>query len=203
MCFLVLSYIESARSIDMPTTKVLLSTSFLFKTAVYWWPRNVKLVFATLKTQFINQFINHRRFLAILCLVCLERNVQAKQCALLWTFISKEKFKSDGYSYTHWWIDPSNLFSKTSSWVVLFQVLLDVNCCALIYLFWTYIIRIFETDARLGLVWTLLIRWWKWSSGILKFTNYVNDYSSSLLFRFRQQSDAVQSLHLLGNKYRY
>ena len=107
--------------------------------------------FATLKTQFINQFINHRRFLAILCLVCLEMNVQAKQCALLWTFISKEKFKSDGYSYTHWWIDPSNLFSKTSSWVVLFQVLLDVNS-------W-----IFETDARLGLVWTLLIRWWKWS----------------------------------------
>lgn len=96
--------------------------------------------FATLKTQFINQFINHRRFLAILCLVCLEMNVQAKQCALLWTFISKEKFKSDDYSYTHWWIDPSNLFSKTSSWVVLFQVLLDVNCCALIYLFWTYII---------------------------------------------------------------
>jgi hypothetical protein len=62
--------------------------------------------FATLKTQFINQFINHRRFLAILCLVCLEMNVQAKQCALLWIFISKEKFKSDDYSYTHWWIDP-------------------------------------------------------------------------------------------------
>jgi len=49
---------------------------------------------------------------------------------------------------------------------------------------------IFETGARLGLVWTLLIRWWKWSSGILKFTNYVNDYSSSLFF----DSDSSQML---------
>ncbi len=54
-------------------------------------------------------------------------------CVALNIHLHKEKFKSDDYSYTHWWIDPSNLFSKTSSWVVLFQVLLDVNCCALIY----------------------------------------------------------------------
>ena len=166
--------------------------------------------FATLKTQFINQFINHRRFLAILCLVCLEMNVQAKQCALLWIFISKEKFKSDDYSYTHWWIDPPFKFIqqdvKLSRSVSSFagRKLLCSHLSILdIHNSW-----IFETDARLGLVWTLLIRWRKWSwvlsSGILKFTNYVNDYSSSLLFRFRQQSDAVQSLqHLLGNKYRY
>ena len=147
--------------------------------------------FATLKTQFINQFINHRRFLAILCLVCLEMNVQAKQCALLWTFISKEKFKSDGYSYTHyWWIDPSNLFSKTSSWVVL-------SFC--FKFCWTYIRNGGKVGPCLDTAYTVMKV--ELSSGILKFTNYVNDYSSSLLFRFRQQSDAVQSLHLLGNKY--
>ena len=61
-------------------------------------------------------------------------------CVALNIHLHKEKFKCDDYSYTHWWIDPSNLFSMTSSWVVLFQVFLDVNCCALIYLFWTYII---------------------------------------------------------------
>ena len=166
--------------------------------------------FATLKTQFINQFINHRRFLAILCLVCLEMNVQAKQCALLWIFISKEKFKSDDYSYTHWWIDPPFKFIqqdvKLSRSVSSFagRKLLCSHLSILdIHNSW-----IFETDARLGLVWTLLIRWRKWSWvpefwNSIEFTNYVNDYSSSLLFRFRQQSDAVQSLHLLGNKYRY
>ena len=68
-------------------------------------------------------------------------------CVALNIHLHKEKFKSDDYSYTHWWIDPSNLFSKTSSWVVLFQVLLDVNCCALIYLFWTYI---YNLDIRNG-----------------------------------------------------
>lgn len=162
--------------------------------------------FATWKTQFINQFINHRRFLAILCLVCLEMNVQAKQCALLWIFISKEKFKGDDYSYTHWWIDPSNLFSKTSSWVVLFQVLLDVNCCALIYLFWTYIIPGYSKRTQ---GWALSGHYLYGDESGVEFRNFeiyefhVNDYSSSLLFRFRQQSDAVQSLHLLGNKYRY
>jgi hypothetical protein len=121
--------------------------------------------FATLKTQFINQFINHRRFLAILCLVCLEMNVQAKQCALLWTFISKEKFKSDNYSYTHWWIDPPFKFIqqdvKLSRSVSSFagRKLLCSHLSILdIHNSW-----IFETDARLGLVWTLLIRWWKWS----------------------------------------
>jgi len=120
--------------------------------------------FATLKTQFINQFINHRRFLAILCLVCLEMNVQAKQCALLWTFISTKKSSKAmiihiplmnwSFKFIQQDVKLSRSVSSFSGRKLLCSHLsiLDIHNS------W-----IFETDARLGLVWTLLIRWWKWS----------------------------------------
>ena len=120
--------------------------------------------FATLKTQFINQFINHQRFLAILCLVLLEDECSSEaMCVALNIHLQRkvQKQRLFIYSLMNWsfkFIQQDVKLSRSVSSFAGRKLLCSHLSILDIHNSW-----IFETDARLGLVWTLLIRWWKWS----------------------------------------